>query len=280
MSSLAETMTASGAPFLWIDDRRYTERLFNVPRKVWVDGAELAAYRRKAIGLLRSNVNLCSLDDVMEVWLARNQGILDAMRAKRRPLVPLRTLLQAESLKSIAREMAGMLALSLGSVPLALTLRSPRQWIVGAYAAAFGSEPELEDDDVDSASVYVAEFLRVFDSAGVAGVLLDVSQSDKAVTPDEVQLFQPVRNVATHYRWDIGLRVSPGSVGLETLSGFSFACGCEPSPDLAVGIETPKAFWAGGVAPTAPARTFRYVEIPEDTAPEIVLERLARLKDR
>src|SRR5438128_446190 len=84
-------------------------------------------------------------------------------------------------------------------------------WLDDAYRLAFGSDTEVGGDEADSAAVYVAEFLRSFGEAGVDGVLMIESPGTDPGNAEEIGWYQPITNLAQHYRWGLGLQFADGS---------------------------------------------------------------------
>src|SRR5262249_9164480 len=138
----------------------------------WLDTAAFVAWQRKSMGLLKPDVATLPLAPAIDAWLAANPALRAAMAAKSRIVFALKTLLADEPLRAHLVELARGLGAAVNQ-PLALVMPSPRAWIASAYRQAHGSDAEVSEDDVDSASVYIADFLRVFGDVRVDGLLLD-----------------------------------------------------------------------------------------------------------
>ena len=157
---------------------------------------------------------------------------------------------------------------------------SPRAWVGTAYRLAFGPDAEVEvgGDEADSCAVYVAEFLRSFGEAGVDAVLLEEDAGAEPASGEEVGWYQPVINLAEHYRWDLGLRMPSGADYSGEAQGLQFVVSPKAIPGAVEGVVVPAGFWSGEAAATVGAGSFRYAAIPADAVPEKVLERLAELR--
>jgi hypothetical protein len=227
--------------------------------------------------LLKSNVVALSLAPACAAWLAANPALLAAMGAKSRALYPLKTLLADMSLRAHLVELAHGLRTSLVGVPLCLVLPSPRAWIGIAYAQAFAAaEVEAGNDEADSASVYVADFLRSFGSCGIDALLLEEVQGYVPGSSEDIACYQSVLNVAANYRWDLGLRVR-GEVAADAVDALDFVI-AQKSDAARVGIEIAEDF-CSAQTPTRPADgRLRFAVIPADAQPERVLERLESLR--
>lgn len=275
MNRFEELLAARAA--LWLDYADYAGALLAGGSVPWLDASALIAWQRKAQGLLRSDVVELPLGAVAAAWLAAHAPLREAMRAKRRAVFPLRTLLADEAWRAHLAELAGGLRASFAAQPLALACPSPRRWLLDAYQAAHGEAPEIDDDEVESAAVYLADFLRCFGETGVDLLLLQESDASEPGEAAALAAYQPVLNVAAHYRWSAGLSAPAGRyAGGEAPLDFVVA----PQPAVAryAAQLVPAAYWSGGEAPPCPPGGFRYAGIPGDAQPEAVLQRLAALR--
>ncbi|MGH8443694.1 MAG: hypothetical protein ACREVL_00445, partial [Solimonas sp.] len=89
--------------------------------------------------------------------------------------------------------------------------------------------------------------------------------------------YQPVLNVAAHYRWSVGLAAPAGRYA-GTEAPLDFIVAPRTLPGRYAASLVPSAFWSGGDAPDCPSGGFRYAGIPGDAQPETVLQRLAALR--
>lgn len=268
--------SGSGGRGLWLDYGAYAARLLANGAAPWLDADAAGAWLRKAQSLLKSDVVVLPVAAVTEQWLRARPELAAAMAAKSRAVFPLKTLLADAPLRAHLVELARVLRALFDKQPLVLALPSPRRWAALAYSQAYtGETPELDADVVDSAAAYVADFLRAFADCGIDGLLLCEDAASAPATADDLALYQPVFNVAAHYRWDAGLQLPPGSPGAAG-DGPAFVLADEPLAGLPTGIAVPPAFWTGAAPP--PAAGFRYAEIPAEAQPERVLERLALLR--
>jgi hypothetical protein len=147
-----------------------------------------------------------------------------------------------------------------------------------AYEAAHGTGIEVGDDEADTAALYVADFLRAFGEAGLDVLLLVESESSEPGDAAATACYQSVLNVARNYRWDTGLAL-PGHRWDGAGAEVDFIVAPEPAANRgASGRIVPAAFFAGEPAPERAAGQFLFATVPEDAAPELVLERLALLR--
>lgn len=278
MPGLIDRIANQSRPPVWLDDVAYVERLLGGGRTPWLESAAFVAFRRKAAGLLKSELTVVPLARMTEAWLGTHAPLKDAMAAKKRAVAPLRSLLAAEDLRANLVDTVRALRSAISGLPLVLSLPSPRLWVAQAYRAALGSETEVGADEADAGAVYVAEFLRSFGEAGVDALLLEEAAGAEPSDASEIDWYQPVLNLAAHYRWDVGLRLPDAGGFKGEVRGLGFTIAPTLLSGALNGIALPAAFWNGAEAPSAPAGGFRFAEIPADAVPEKVLERLAVLR--
>ena len=280
MSKILERLAASGTPALWLDDLDYSDKLLAGGKTPWHDGAEYVAYRRKAQGLLKPDFMVVPIGAFARAWVAAHPELKEAMTGKKRAVVPARTLLADEGLRLHLVETLKGVRAAFAGVPLVLSIPSPRAWVIEAYALAFGDDAEVEvgGDEADSCAVYVAEFLRSFGESNVDGVLLEEREGAEPVSAEELGWYQPVMNIAGHYRWDLGVRLPSGSGFSGDATGAQFVISPKPVTGAVNGLALGDAFWTGDAAPAAAAGSFRFATIPKDAVPEKVLDRLNSLR--
>lgn len=280
MSLFINLDSASSERPLWLDSTAYTARLLEGGQAPWLDIASFLSWQRKAQGLLRSDVIALQAEPVAAALLAMHPALRSAMAAKSRALFPLKTLLATTQLREQLGEMLSGLRACFPGIPLALVVPSPRRWIALSYCQAFGADADAAAgaDEFDSASMYVADFLRCFSESGLDILLLDEAADTDPASPAEIEWYRPVLNVATHYRWELGLRLplAKADPGMVEGIGFFIAPHSLAAP---TGILTPDTFWTGSPPPACPAGQFRAADIPAEANPELVLDRLALLRN-
>jgi hypothetical protein len=279
MGALLERIAASRTPMLWLDDMAYSARLLGAASTVWLDVAALTVFRRKAEGLLQPDVTVVPIGAVIEAAAKADEELLAEMREKKRAIAPLRTLLGDARLRSITIDAAEALCGTLSPKPRVASIPSPRRWINEAFAWARGSlAVDVGPEEVDSAAMYVAEFLRGLGTAGIDALLLEERAGEEPTSAEEIAWYQPVINVCNHYRWDVGLKLVDGSEFHGAAGNMGFIIAPRPPPGTVPGVTVPASFWADANPPAAPASGFRFTQIPADANPEYVLQRLKTLR--
>lgn len=279
MTALMETLRTAASPLLWLDDTAYTERLLAGSRAPWLDGAEYVAFRRKAHGLLRADLRAVPLLEFMRAQVEAHPVLVGAMSARNRAVYPVRTLLADAALRAHVVETVTSLRAAFPAEPLVLAIPSPRAMVSAAWRMAFGDDAPLEMgvDDIDSCAVYLAEFLRSFDICNVDGLLLEESSGAAPMTAETLELYQPALNVASHYRWDAGLRLPENVVFEGDASALQFVVGPCEIPGTPHVASLPEDFWAGSMPDVAHASKHLFATVPVQAVPESVLTRLAEL---
>ncbi len=189
-------------PVLWLDAHEYSAKLLANGKAPWLDVAAFVAWQRKAHGLLKPDVVVLPLAPVIEAWIGAHADLRATMAAKSRAVYPIKVLLADEPLRAHLVELARGLRVGVAGVsgpPLALVLPSPRAWVAIAYRQAHDEAVEVGEDEADSASVFIADFLRAFGEAGVDALMLEEVDGLAA----DAATCQSVLNLAAHYRWDI-----------------------------------------------------------------------------
>ncbi len=275
MNNFLELDPGLARPVVWLDSIGYTARLLEAGKPPWLEIGSFLSWQRKAQSLVRSDVIALPAESVVAALIAQHPQLQSLMTGKSRPLFPLKTLLADALVRDHLTEMLTGLRACFPGVPLALIIPSPRRWVALSYAQAFGIDASCEvgADEFQSASMYVADFLRVFSECGIDALLLDEAADTEPASADEIEWYRPVLNVATHYRWVSGLRLPLADVALGTVDGVSYLI-APRGLAARTGISTPPSFWAGSPLPQCLAGQFRYVEIPVDANPEFVLDRL------
>jgi len=265
----------------WLDAWPHGLRLLRKHRPPpWDKIGELVAFHRQLQALVKSDVVTIDVADFYHCWLQTHPALVGAMGEKRRLGYALRTLLADAAARAQLLDATSALRDSYPDQPLMLALPAPRRWAGLAHCRASGAATvDVSWDDAESASMYVADFLRAFSEQGLSGLLLADEAGRGPASDADLARYQPVLNIAGHYRWRVAvLGCGDGYLPGESQAAVEIiAPGCEGS---GAGALLPDAFWSAGVAPDTPAPRFWYTTIPADALPETVLERLAALTGR
>jgi hypothetical protein len=131
----------------------------------------------------------------------------------------------------------------------------------------------VEDIAVDSATVYLADFLREFSDSGIAGILVREERIQE-FGATLGSLYRPLNNIGEAYQWAVGLDLN-GSRATE-LGSFDFVISEVGDGGSLVAHPLPEDFWTTGECHCG---AFAFGTIPVDAVPEKVLENLDRIGD-
>jgi len=279
MGVFLDQVAASDHRLLWIDDTDYSSHLLAGGAAPWLDTSAHIAWRRKAQSLLKSSVAALPVARVCEALLASDGALRTAMAAKSRTGFPLKTLLSSDILRAQVSDLLLGLRGSFSALPLALVCPSPRAWVGAAYRSAFGDGVAVGEEEVDTATVQCADFLRAFAGSGIDTVLLEESPDSEPQSADELEWYRSVLNVGKHYRWDVGVRLpGGGSQFNDTIADVAYLIAPRAGHAACFGEAITSDYWSGA-APDASSRPdFRFVQIPPGLQPELVLDRLTHLR--
>jgi hypothetical protein len=229
----------------------------------WSEPVECQNYFGQAQGLLRPDVTLVDLGAACAQHLADRPKLVEAMGARTRTGYALKTLLGDDELADAVVGLTRILA-ETNQQPLVLQLPAPLRWLALTQAATGQTQAAaLDPDHGESASMYIADWLRRFSALPVTLLLLDGRRCDdpdlRGLVADDLSAYSPLVNAAAHYHWGLALRTDDR---LELQDGDE------------TGAVLPSSFWVDQPAPEA---RVLLAEVPGDAEPERVLERLASL---
>jgi hypothetical protein len=259
-----DSPTSGRAAALILDHASFgSARLLRGSPVPWAEPVACQSYFGQAQGLLRPDATLVDVGAAYAQHLAGRPDLVEAMGARSRTGYGLKTLLADDALADAVVGMARILA-ETNRQPLVLQLPAPLRWLAITQRATGQSDvAALEPAHGESASMYVADWLRRFGALPVTLLLLDGRRADEAtlagLVADDLSAYTPVVNAAAHYRWGLALRTDDA---LE-LHGSDVA-----------GALLPPSFWVDQPAPVA---RVLLAEVPVDAEPERVLSRLATL---
>jgi len=238
-------------------------RLLHGAAVPWSEPVECVSYFGQAEGLLRPDVTLVDVGAAYAHHLTSRPALMEAMGARSRAGYALKTMLADESLAEAVTDVVRVLAKT-SRLPLVLQLPAPLRWLALSSATAGQGDPAaLAVDHAESASMYIADWLRRVDSLPVTLLLLDGRRHDDRlladVVADDLEAYTPLINAVAHYRWGLAIRTD------DTLQLHG---------SDAAGVVLPRCFW---VDQRAPRGSLLLGEVPADAEPELVLERIASL---
>jgi hypothetical protein len=260
---LASPPSGRTAPLILDHAAFGSARLLHGSPVPWSEPVECQSYFGQAQGLFRPDVTLVDLGAAYAQHLAGRPELVEAMAARSRTGYALKTLLADDALAEAVVSLARILAQT-NQQPLVLQLPAPLRWLALTQTATGRSDvTALDSDHGESASMYVADWLRRFGALPVTLLLLDGRRADDpaltGLVAEDLATYSPLVNAAAHYRWGLAMRTDDKL----DLHG---------SDDH--GAVLPPSFWEDQPAPEA---RVLLAEIPSGIEPERVLQRLASL---
>ncbi|MEZ2122261.1 hypothetical protein [Corynebacterium sp. CCM 9203] len=261
-TDLITTPPSERGTALFLDHVPFGERVILHGELPYLDAPATASYYGQAQGMLNSDATIVDLGALYSAVLSATPELGESMGARSRTGYTLRTMLADDSAATVANRI--LTATSHTSrVPFLLRIPSPLRWLAQAAAAAGNTDvSSITEDHAESAAMYVADWLRRFVDAPVAGLLLDGRRSgdDTTLPAEDIAAYQPVINAAEHVGWSVLMQTD------ETIAvAGKDLCGATVDP----------GYWLGeGEVPQA---DFLVAQIPVEAEPDTVLERLEAL---
>lgn len=272
-----------GAIRVWLKSSAYTRQvLLGAAADPWASGAHYLAYFSQAQGLLKPDVAVLEVGELYDAWNAAQGDLAAAMGNRRKPSTALRKLLELDvPRKTLAEVVEAVLAHLRGQTPLVLAVPSPRRWMNHANRLTGRDDIEVTGDDVEDATMYMADLIRSVSGFAVSGLLLEEGRDDADFDADDLTRYQSIINVVRHYRWSVALRLPNDAVpSPEALTEFDavISPAINQAGSAAVGRDISATFaQEAGVAPLS-GRQFYFAEIDPSLRPESVLEAVTRLR--
>jgi hypothetical protein len=236
LASLSAPPSGRATP-IWFDSLGYCRAKLLAGQPVpWGSPGELAGFSGKAQGMFRSDAVLVDLANLFAWRVADDPELRAAMSSRSRPGYALRTLLADEQARAVAVDAVGVASGRGDATPVVLSMPSPARWLTVSAEQAGQHAAPPDPDRADTAAMFIADFLRIFATAPVDGLLLTESATAAAdlIRPE---VYRPVFNVTDHYEW-------PALVCTEAATAWPFG------PVAGV------AAWVGSAPPAQPAGTW------------------------
>ena len=263
---------------LWIDAWNYGETLLNKGEEApWDDVGQMVSLVGKLQNLVASDVLVIEAQSFFDYRTRRHPELLAAMAEKRRLGYALRTLLADQPCRDQLHECVGALCDTHNGLPVMLAMSSPRQWMGRAHCQArvLGSV-EVSWEDAESASMYMADFLRSFADCELSGVVLRESPGDGPGNASELARYQPLINVSRHYQWSVVL--DKGEGGRETDCHSDEVLFLGSHIGALSGVCVTELGGQGQCSDLDREGAYCHVRIPADAKPEAVLDALDTLR--
>ncbi|WP_104728197.1 hypothetical protein [Helicobacter felis] len=243
---------------LIVDARAYAHKVLMQHKPYpWHDPTLYSNYMKQVASLLRADVLVLRFDKLLEEELKNNTSLVAKMKEKTRSGYALKVFMADEELRTITSSLINT-ATNILHVHVLTQLPSPLD-LLKMTARAVGASEEFEEDQIENAGIYYADWLRSYKDSKVCGLLFDAR--DHAFN---LELYKPITNTAEGYGWVVGFRE------LEALH-FVGEKALIPVLDSDFWID---ASAGGACAGGACVNRVFFTEIHQDAVPEAVLEKL------
>lgn len=273
--------SGDSSPRLWVNFNEYTKKLLlGEGENPWTTPAAYMSFYGQAHGLVKADVVVLDVWDLFQHWMEEDEKAIPSMAEKGRLTFALKTMLEAFAPRELLAEVITAVSNNYGgSTPIVLVVPSPRSLLVKAHKAATGKDAEPEEMAIDTAGMYLADFLRYFSETDLSGVLLVEDENLMPSSTEELSWYQPVINIAKHYRWAVGVQLPFSDDGFNVPDDVGFAITPAGSAISAntLGVDISQPLWGGGDI-AGKSDGFYYFSIPADAKPESVLETISNLK--
>ncbi len=272
------------SPRFWIDFDAYARKLLLAEgENPWTSPAAYMSFYGQAHGLVKADVVVLNVWDLFQHWMREDREAIPSMAGKRRVTVALKTMLAAYQPRELLAEVITAMANNYGdNIPIIFVMPSPRSFLVKAHKAANNIDVEPDEINVDTASMYVADYLRYFSATNLSGILLVEDPELMPASGAELGWYQPVYNVVKHYRWSVGVQLPFTDKAFKIPAEIDFSISPAQSGVVSQvrGVDISQSLWEGKGAGDLllPEKGFYYLSIPADFKPESVLERLSNLR--
>lgn len=281
--------TLEGKRKVWINFISYANRLFAGGREdLWNNPDTFISVYSQGQGLIKSDVLSIPVENVYTDFLQREKEHIEPWMGKR-PTFVLKKLLAFEQPKKLLVDiLTGLQNLYQGSQPLALVLPSSQSWLQSMHAMVRpNQDTSISDDDIEAASMYLAEYLRGFSTLGLSAIVIREADSPVVKLSDALPLYQPILNIAKHYQWLLGIEGSVREIeDLKNEIDFFLFGSCDLTDliplwkkGLTIGGGLNREFWMESINEIEKSQIgLTYGKIPEDAEPEKVLSKLQELR--
>ncbi|WP_078427664.1 hypothetical protein [Alkalihalobacterium alkalinitrilicum] len=277
---------------IWLDYIDYAKQLFSSSNQnIFQNSALLISTYSQAQGLLKSDVIHLSVDQIYSAWIDTHPEDVKSWYGKRLTFA-LKKLLAMEEPRNILVDMInGLAQLNRDAKPFALNIGSPQYWLQKMSGIIRPNEEQvIGNEDIDSAAMYLSDFLRAFSTSGISAIVIQEVNDPSVGLQEALELYQPVLNLAKHYQWATGLSLPDASSrweGYETqvdftlFGGESISClQSLQSKSTTIGGGLNEDFWnrKENLDKKSIPQGVLFGKIPQNANPETVLELLNQIR--
>ncbi len=271
----------------WISADAYAKRILlgSANANPWQSVAGYVTWFGQAQNLIQSDLGIISIGEVFDLHAAAAGGLAQLLGQRKSPKMAMRRLLQSEAARGLINEVLSAV-LAQTSQLILLRIPSPRAWLNHAVRLAGLNVQEIVDEDIEDAAAYVTDVIRALSTQPIAGLIIEEDAAAEAVAAWSAKTtlyYRPLINIAQHYRWSIILHMpQQQSIEAQLLDNFDAVISKIQSQfktdSALLGLELSDEFNQAQTLPTCSAHEFYYIELAEDSRPEISTQRIAALK--
>lgn len=276
---------------IWINFVYYAKRLYTSSEgsDFWINPDTFISVYSQGQGLLRSDVLSIPVGEIYFNYLQQEQEVIHSWFGRKLTFAQKKLLALEEPRHFLVSVITGLQNLFQGAKPLVLVLPSPQKWLYFLKSLIDQENSQMISDyEIEAVSMYLAEYLRGLSTLGLSAIVIEESDSPSIEILEALTYYQPMLNVANHYKWQVGMNLKEVSENVEILKDKVDFLLLENSNVTQItslweqGIRSggglDKAFWLQNSSLAFTKRGLLYGEIPRETEPEEVLNKLKSLR--
>jgi hypothetical protein len=280
LEGLLPKADAAGSIKTWLKAEAYSKRVLlgSAGANPWQSVASYVTWFAQTQNLCHSDVATLSIAEVFDRQVLLEGGLASKLSNRQTPKVALRRLIESATARELINEVL-FAVLAQTSQPVVLGIPSPKAWLQHAAQLAGLTPTALLEDEIEDAAAYIADLLRALSAHPLAAILLEEAADDQSWAQQLVKCYQPLLNVAQHYRWSAVLRLpQQQSIEAPWSEYFSVLIGQIRSQQQATGIDVTQEFHQALSLPKLAAGEFYFIEIDPNSAPEQISEKILALQ--
>lgn len=171
----------------------------------WHDATSFASWLSQTQVLVGRGVGVVDLSDGVRAWLLAHPDVVNDLRAAKGPLGAVRGLCAHPGFTAWLQSLVRAVSTTLPVARTVWVLPAPGSLMTLLTDVLHGSPAlDVDPDDAEDASVYLANALRALPADALAAVVFDV----RGPGGDQPAGLATLQKVCAHYRWAFGVRAT------------------------------------------------------------------------